>query len=459
MKPRACSQRAMATSTPYRSTPLPKALYQVYSAPGQVTDIALQESEQLVGSGPVAAGDTVRWIIGDTESGKTAVSDKARPENGDPRHETAAGFRLRPERPKVMRLSRKVLAGFAGVASLAILGSLIWALDTGKRTQHSGQELYNTDNKMTPDGLAALPKDYIGLPSSVPQLGPPLPGDLGRPILNAHSAGPPASGFETTEQRMAQESEAARTSRLFSTTSARERPEIGPALAAASAATATAAASLATDQKPPIDPDSLQNMQDRKLAFLNGPADRRTVSSDRLMNPASSYIVQASTIIPAALITGIQSDLPGLITAQVTENVYDSPTGRFLLVPQGAKLIGSYDSQVSFGQSRVLLVWNRIVFPNGQSIVLERQPGADTEGYAGLEDGVDYHWGNLLKTVALSTLLGIGAELGSNGNQSDLVRALRRGSQDSINQSGQQLVRRQINVQPTLTIGPASRSG
>jgi type IV secretion system protein TrbI len=142
-----------------------------------------------------------------------------------------------------------------------------------------------------------------------------------------------------------------------------------------------------------VDEADDEPVQDHKLAFLNGPTDRRTVSSDRLMNPASSYVLQAGTVIPAALITGIQSDLPGLITAQVTENVYDSPTGRFLLVPQGAKLIGSYDSQVSFGQSRVLLVWNRIVFPNGQSIVLDHQPGADTEGYAGLEDGVDYHWG------------------------------------------------------------------
>jgi type IV secretory pathway VirB10-like protein len=382
------------------------------------------------------------------------VSDKARPEDGDPRHETAAGFRLRPERPKVMRLSRKVLAGLAGVASLAILGSLIWALGTGKRSHQRGQELFNTDNNTTPDGLASLPKDYTGLPPSVPQLGPPLPGDLGRPILNAHSAGPPASGFESTEQRIAQETEAARTSRLFSTTSARERPEIASPLPASAITGGALNPSSAADPKPLIDPDSLQNMQDRKLAFLNGPTDRHTVSSDRLMNPASSYILQAGTILSAALITGIQSDLPGLITAQVTENVYDSPTGRFLLAPQGSKLIGAYDSQVSFGQSRVLLVWNRIVFPNGQSIVLERQPGADTEGFAGLEDGVDYHWGSLLKTAALSTLLGAGAELGSNGNESDLVRALQRGSQDSINQSGQQLVRRQINVQPTLTVRP-----
>jgi type IV secretion system protein VirB10 len=248
-----------------------------------------------------------------------------------------------------MRLSRRVLAGLAGVASLAILGSVIWALNGSKRGQPGGQELFNTDNKTTPDGLASLPKDYIGLPASVPQLGPPLPGDLGRPILNAHAAGPPASGFETTEQRIAQESEAARTSRLFSTTSARERPEIGSLLPASTTAAGGAAASLAADQKPPLDPDSLQNMQDRKTAFLNAPADRRTVSPDRLTPPASTYVVQAGTVIPAALITGIESDLPGLITAQVTENVYDSPTGRFLLVPQGARLIGTYDSQVSFG--------------------------------------------------------------------------------------------------------------
>ena len=201
-------------------------------------------------------------------------------------------------------------------------------------------------------------------------------------------------------------------------------------------------------------------MQDRKLAFLNGPTDRRTVSSDRLMNPASSYVLQAGTVIPAALITGIQSDLPGLITAQVTENVYDSPTGRFLLVPQGAKLIGSYDSQVSFGQSRVLLVWNRIVFPNGQSIVLEHQPGADTEGYAGLEDGVDYHWGNLLKTAALSTLLGVGAELGYE-RQSKRPRpgpAARKPGIRSISRASNSSAARSMSSRPSPS-GRAFRSG
>ena len=119
-------------------------------------------------------------------------------------------------------------------------------------------------------------------------------------------------------------------------------------------------------------------MQDRKLAFVNAAPDRRTVSPDRLAGKASPYVVQAGTIIPAALITGIRSDLPGQITAQVTENVYDSPTGSYLLVPQGARLIGQYDSQVAFGQSRVLLVWNRLIMPNG---TLDRAGAPAGRGY------------------------------------------------------------------------------
>ena len=195
-------------------------------------------------------------------------------------------------------------------------------------------------------------------------------------------------------------------------------------------------------------------MQDRKQAFVNGPVDRRTVSPDRLTNPPSRFVVQAGAVIPAALITGIRSDLPGQVTAQVTENVYDSPTGRFLLIPQGSKLIGLYDSQISFGQDRVSLVWTRLIMPNGRSIVLERQPGADTQGFAGLEDEVDHHWSRLIMAAALSTVLGVGAELGATNGDSAIVTALRRGSTDSLNQAGQQLVRRNLNIQPTIMIRP-----
>jgi type IV secretion system protein TrbI len=194
--------------------------------------------------------------------------------------------------------------------------------------------------------------------------------------------------------------------------------------------------------------------QDRKLAFLNGNPDRRTDSPDRVEAPASPYVLQAGAVIAAALLTGLRSDLPGQITAQVTEDVYDSPTGQVLLIPQGARLVGQYDAQIAFGQSRALLVWNRLIMPNGQSIVLERQPGADPEGYAGLEDQVDNHWGMLFKAAILSTLLSVGSEAGTSDSENNLAQAIRQGASQSFNQTGEQVVSRSLNVQPTITIRP-----
>jgi type IV secretion system protein VirB10 len=361
-------------------------------------------------------------------------------------HEPAGAFRLRSEAPPVMRLSRKVLTGLVGVGAVVIFGALIFALYQGNRRPGSGSELYNTDNKTTPDGLTNLPRDYTGPPPEVPRLGSPVPGDIGRPL--------PVPGPEIVDpqqQRLAQENEAARTSRLFATTGARERPATA---APAAPAADQKAAPAGQGEGAPLDPGSLLNMQDRKVAFVNGAVDRKTVSPDHLENPVSRYVVQAGSVIAAALITGMRSDLPGQVTAQVTENVYDSPTGRYLLIPQGAKLIGTYDSQVAFGQNRLLLVWTRLLLPNGRSIVLERQPAADPQGFIGLEDEVDQHWDRLVMGAVLSTVIGIGAELGSNANDSAIASALRQGSSNSLSQTGQQITQRNLNIQPTLTIRP-----
>jgi len=371
----------------------------------------------------------------------------------------AAELRLRPEWPPVTRLSRRVLTGLAAVGAIAISAALIWALYQGPNKPTGGAELYNTDNKPTPDGLAALPKDYAGLVREVPKLGPPLPGDLGRPIVSAQREGVPVPlpggpGIDPAEQRLAQEQEAARLSRLFATTGTREQPTTPIPAAIEHAAEAAARTVSGAVETALSDPDSLQNMQERKLAFLNAAVDRKTVSPDRLADPTSRYVVQAGSVISAALVTGIRSDLPGQVTAQVTENVFDSPTGKYRLIPQGSKLIGVYDSQVAFGQDRVLLVWTRLIMPNGRSIVLERQPGADSQGFAGLEDEADYHWSRLFMGAALSTLLGVGSQLGANNNDNTIVQALRRGSSDSASQAGQQVVRRNLNIQPTLTIRP-----
>lgn len=357
----------------------------------------------------------------------------------------AAPMRLRAEPPRVTRLSRKVLASVAAVALVGIGGALIYALQT-RDGGTGGEELYSTSNRQTADGLASLPRDYTG-----PVLGPPLPGDLGRPILGAQNRGQPVAPppmttptMDAAEQRRLAEEEAARVSRVFFQTEAR---------------TGSPAGVPGGSTMPGLDLAGLtgqpgqQTAQDRQAAFLNAPVDRRTTASDRVMPPAAPYVLQAGAVIPAALITGIRSDLPGQITAQVTESVYDSPTGSLLLIPQGTRIVGQYDNNVQFGQRRVLLVWNRLILPNGRSIVLERQPGADAQGYAGLEDGVDYHWWDLAKAAGLSTLLSVGAELAVD-DEDRLLSAIRNGGQDTINDAGQQIVRRQLNVAPTLTIRP-----
>jgi len=377
----------------------------------------------------------------------------ANPESSPPLGPLGSSLRLRSERSRVTRLSRKVLAGGTAVVLVAVSGAVFWAL-LNHRNRTGPEELYNTDHRTTADGLAGLPRDYAGIPRPAPQLGPPLPGDLGRPILNAGAAPntlvPTGPAVDPEAQRRAQEIEAARLSRLFAPTNIRELP--APALPPP--ATPDVGAAPGQTPQPSTDASFAQNGQDRKLAFVNAAVDRRTTSPDRVAAPASAYVVQAGTVIPGALITGIRSDLPGQITAQVTENVYDSPTGRSLLIPQGARLIGTYDSQVAFGQSRVLLVWTRLIMPNGRSIVLERQPGADTAGYSGLEDEVDNHWGALFKAALLSTLLSVGSESGTSGSQNNLTQDIRRGTSQSFNQTGQQIVGRNLNIQPTLTIRP-----
>ena len=171
---------------------------------------------------------------------------------------------------------------------------------------------------ITTDGLAALPRDYTGVPRDVPPLGPPLPGDLGRPIVRAQERGQPVvpPGIQPTvdaaEQRRLAEAEAARTSRVFFQTQART---VAASTAPGSAATTPNLTGLGLPGQFNT-PTAQERAQERQLAFLNAAADRRTVAPDRVMPPASPYVLQAGAVIPAALITGIRSDLPGQITAR-----------------------------------------------------------------------------------------------------------------------------------------------
>lgn len=279
---------------------------------------------------------------------------------------------LRGPTPQVMQLSRKAMAVLGIAGGLSIGGALTYGLRSSTHT--APVELVNASNPAKADVVQAAPKDY----SQVPKLGPPLPGDLGGPIVAAQGAGkdvvpppvppvPPAPNAtidlrQAARQHIAQERDAARTSRLFLgggqadvAPAGQPAPEPIPALAGTSP---TGDAAIVTGRQ----------------AFLDRQADHTVISPERIAPPVSPNILQAGAIIPAALVTGIRSDLPGQIIAQVTQNVFDSPTGRILLVPQGAKLIGRYDSETSFGQDRVLLAWDRLIFPEGRSILLDRQP-------------------------------------------------------------------------------------
>ncbi|WP_342722639.1 MULTISPECIES: TrbI/VirB10 family protein [unclassified Bradyrhizobium] len=388
-------------------------------------------------------------------------------------------LRARP-RP-IRRLNTRALMIGCAVAALFIAGATILALRPLRSLKQADRpELYNTDRKQTAEGLSKLPKSYEELSPSTPRLGPPSPGDIGRAFAeNEKKVGTASSsdpGFRTNPEEDAERAERirqvrvaqqARESGLFFRLSEKQdkrrradvtevavsppssfRPQAadpGP-----SAAELAKAARAMLDRSDEIVPSS----QARKLAFVGAKADTETINPHALLPAPSTYAVMAGTIIPASLVTGLNSDLPGATIAQVTENVYDTVTGEHLLVPQGTRLIGKYDSVVAFGQKRALVVWTRLVLPNGNSMVIENLPATDVAGYAGLEDEVDFHTWQLLKGVALATLIGVGTQLSIGHDESDLVKALRESTQQTTNRAGQRLVERQLDVQPTITVRP-----
>jgi type IV secretion system protein VirB10 len=374
------------------------------------------------------------------------TAETANPALGDGEAALARELRLGAPPAPVVRFSRKALITLGAVSSVAIAGAVAFAL-AEKPAGKGGGELYQTDGQHPPEAMSTLPADYASLSpkpaGSVPLLGPPLPGDLGRPMLAAGqtsttpaiggAAAPAAatpSGPSAEQQALTQERESARTSHLFAV-DAGESPGGGsvPTPAAPVGATPTGASTPASSETSDVNPA-------------------------RLQPPASPYLVQAGAVVPAALLTGLRSDLPGQVVAQVTQNVFDSLTGRILLVPQGSKLIGTYDSQLAFGQSRVFLAWTRLILPNGKSLDLPREPGADAAGYAGLQDGVDHHWRELFGAALLSTVLAVGTQAGASDTDSALIQALRQGGAGSLNQAGEQVVSKALTLSPTLTIRP-----
>jgi type IV secretory pathway VirB10-like protein len=389
------------------------------------------------------------------------MSDTTPPRKEPPPSELRIGA---PPRP-VTRLSRRTLVVATALVTALFFAAFWYALGIRPLRFAGGPELYNTNAKPT-DALANMRDSYADLtrprpapspPQPVPQLGPPLPGDLGRSMLQQQT-GTPTPAADPEAERRRREREQAAASVVFFTVSARPAG-ISGAAQGQGAENGTSVGSLegAALQTPAGDDLSIQNGQSHKEAFLNGRIDQAIYSPQRVQTPRSPYQLMAGSVISAALITGLNSDLPGQLLAQVTEDVYDTVSGRFLLVPQGTRLIGKYDSHIAYGQERLLLIWTRLVMPDGSSIVLDNLSATDTQGYAGLEDGVNYHTWRLLKGVVLSSLLGISSELAANnGTQSNnrIIVGLRDSVNNTANEAGQRIVSKDLALQPTLTVRP-----
>ncbi len=202
------------------------------------------------------------------------------------------------------------------------------------------------------------------------------------------------------------------------------------------------------------------NRQDDKYEFLNRPRESKTELLEKIKESKTPYELKAGSLISGLLLTGISSDLPGQILGQVSRNIYDSVSGKYLLIPKGARVLGEYDSRVSFGQERVLVAWTRLLFPNGDSINLGSMAGADLQGLSGLKDRVDNHYDKLITGVIFGSVFGAGAQMARGENRTvdpSFTQLALEGSAQNINQAGQTITRKNLNIQPTLEIGAGER--
>ena len=371
-----------------------------------------------------------------------------------------APIATRAPTPLPRRLSRRAITLFAGGSAIGLAAALVFALSSGGH-HDAPKETVAVDRRQQADLLATAPKDYgdvartkagaIGSPPSPPtQTDSPAVSGAALPATAGEPSAAPSNETAAAVQRQRQQRDSARASKLFAASG--ETGRSAPAEEPQSAPTSTPGASAA----PP--PSANTDAQDRKAAFVTGGARTPSVNSGQLTAASGRYIVTAGSTIAAALITGLSSDLPGEVVAQVTEDVFDSTTGRIKLIPQGTRLIGSYDAHIGYGQSRALVVWTRLILPDGRSLDLDRLIGTDAAGQSGFADRVNHHAGKLIEAGVLSTLFGVGSNIATSGGNNDgIAFAIRDSAGQSIERAGDKLVEHQLDVQPTITIRPGAR--
>ncbi len=320
------------------------------------------------------------------------------PKSDDPPREASEGtdrppqsLELRAKPPRIAQIRRRMVIGAAFIGLMVLAGLVVFALRPPRFAGLSPTELFSTDRNPTPEGLNRLPSTYDGLSNPKPARAPTT-ASAAAPATAAFPADPVADRAEAERTRLARIELQARESGLFFRMQLKAAPNKDAARAggepraiaqsagspAAEVSTFNALSQAARAESADATAVSDAAGQTRKLAFLTSASERDTHNPHRLQTPASPYQLLAGTIIAASLVSGLNSDLPGVVMAQVTEHVYDTATGRFLLVPQGTRLIGKYDSVVAFGQQRALVVWQRLILPDGSSIVIDNLPATDT---------------------------------------------------------------------------------
>lgn len=341
-------------------------------------------------------------------------------------------------RPPVARYRRWIIAGLIGLVLLAIGGALIIAFSPARHRSISEPEppaLAPSSASEVEKRLPARYDDPLAIKSQAPAA------DLETaPLEGAGPAAAPGANARAPELGRGQEAAAA--SQPFFSAPARPPEKAGVA----------AANDQSESSSPALAP------QTQKEAFISIARQARSAAASLALPPLSPFEVKRGAVIPAALVTGLNSDLPGMVIAQVTEPVFDHATGQHLLIAQGSRLVGRYDSQVSYGQDRLLMVWTELILPDGRSIDLGAMAGADASGAGGLADEVDLHEGALARGMGLSTLVSIGAAAAQNAlaRSADnlILQDASGGLAAGASQIGQRLVDRDLGRAPTLRVRP-----
>jgi type IV secretory pathway VirB10-like protein len=391
----------------------------------------------------------------------------AKEEPGAPPKEAARSVLQAPRRPITRYRPAVIVGGLVAVLLLVGIGFMIAFGGGHKPAKSAGQDVASAPP------AEALPPIDDRLPASYGELGPPpQAGGAGSPTTGAAAANGggvgAASGQGASTPGGASGDTALAAARQQRQAEGRAAQAAGPFFGGAAGAMGQAPAPHAAvgaetgAWTAPVTVSSADAPAGAKEGFIARAGRPSAAYGPGLpLAPLSPYELKAGSTIAAALITGLNSDLPGLVVAQVTEPVFDHATGRVVLIPQGARLIGKYDSQVGYGQNRLLLVWTRLIYPSGRSVELGAMIAADATGASGLADKVDTHLPVLARAIGLSTLISIGgtaAQIGlSRGSDNLVLQDGAGGIAAQASQTGQRLVERDLQRSPTLRVRPGFR--